>query len=210
MQDLTAQGYDAIATEYATRLGRELEHKPFDRAFLDRFVAQLPEGKVLDVGCGPGHVGQYVMSKGVTVAGIDLSPQMVAVARALEPDMQLTVGDMRALPFPPETFAGLVTFYSIVHLSPDELEETFCELRRVLVPGGLLALTFHVGDEVRHIDALWGIQTCLDFIFFQPRAVEASLIGAGFEILEQTVRDPYDAAVEAQTQRWYGVMRKPG
>jgi hypothetical protein len=51
--------YDTVAEEYARRIGRELEDKPFDRALLDRFAARMAgQGDVWDLGCGPGHVAR--------------------------------------------------------------------------------------------------------------------------------------------------------
>src|SRR6476660_6547825 len=78
--------YDAVAEEYVRRIGRELEGKPFDRTLLDRFADRLAgPGPVWDLGCGPGHVTRYLRARGVTIAGLDLSPALVASARRLDP-----------------------------------------------------------------------------------------------------------------------------
>jgi len=53
--------YDQVAGEYVTRIFHELEHKPLDRALLDRFAAEVRGlGTVCDMGCGPGHIAQYL------------------------------------------------------------------------------------------------------------------------------------------------------
>lgn len=203
MPDPTASGYDALAAEYANHLFHELDRKPFDREFLSRFVRVLPPGTILDIGCGPGHVSRYVQGLGREVSGVDISTRMIACARELNPGMHFHVGDMRSLPFPSASFAGLIAFYSIIHLKAEELTAVFTEMRRLLVPGGILALSFHIGDEVRHIEELWGARTCLDFVFFEPARVAAALGSAGFHITEKICREPYDATVEAQTHRCY-------
>jgi len=62
------RSYDAVAADYAERLGDELAHKPFDRAWLLDLAARVAgRGLIGDVGCGPGHVtavlaGQAPMS----------------------------------------------------------------------------------------------------------------------------------------------------
>ncbi len=205
----TAAGYDLVAAEYARRIYGELEAKPFDRAFLDRLAQAMPAGEVLDLGCGPGHIGRYLHERGIPTRGLDISDEMVRLARELNPSIEFLQGDMRELPFPDEFFAGVAAFYSIIHLEPAELEPVFTELRRVLRPGGLLALAFHIGNEVRHVDELWGIKTSLDFVFLEPSEVAGALRSAGFEVIESSQRAPYDPPVEAQTDRCYMVARRP-
>jgi SAM-dependent methyltransferase len=207
MPDSTAAGYDVLASEYARHLSAELDRKPFDRAFLKRFHAATPAGDVLDAGCGPGQVGRFVHGLGRAVTGVDISTGMVAQARALHPGLRFQVGDLRALPFPEASFAGLLAFYSIIHLEAGELPGVFAEMRRVLVPDGVLAVAFHVGREVRRIEELWGIRTRLDFVFFEREEIVAALGAAGFTLGEQTLRDPYDESVEAQTRRCYLLAR---
>lgn len=206
--DSTAAGYDAVAGEYARRLYRELEAKPFDRDFLDRLARAVPSGEVLDLGCGPGHVGRYLHDRGVPVCGLDISQEMIRLAGELNPGIAFHRGDMRALPFPSGAFAGVVAFYSIIHLDPAELEPVFTELRRVLQPGGLLALTFHIGNEIRHLDALWEIETSLDFVFFEPNRVVDALRAARYRDIQLSQRAPYAAPIEAQTERCYVVAKR--
>jgi SAM-dependent methyltransferase len=209
MHEKTSVGYDAIAHEYAVRLFHELDGKPFDREFLRGFEQGTPPGSILDLGCGPGHVAKFIANLGRSVLGLDLSPEMVAVARNLSPEVSFRVGDMCALDLPSASFAGVVAFYSIIHLAPTELGAATREIHRVLAPGGRVALAFHVGDEVRHVESLWGVKTDLDFHFLQPAIVEESLKVAGLEILHRVTRSPYAPEVESQTTRHYVVAARP-
>ena len=56
--------YDLVAPRYAERFVGELDHKPFDRALLERFAARwrpvAADLPVCDLGCGPGHIGAYL------------------------------------------------------------------------------------------------------------------------------------------------------
>jgi hypothetical protein len=81
-------------------------------------------------------------------------------------------------------------------------------MRRVLQPGGLLLLAFHLGDESMHFDELWGCTVSVDFHFFRTDAVAESLRSAGFDVEEIVERDPYPN-VEAQTRRGYILARTP-
>jgi len=82
-------------------------------------------------------------------------------------------------------------------------------MKRVLKPGGVLLVTFHIGDEIRHLDEWWEKQVNLDFIFYQPQEVEIWLNKAGFELIETLVREP-NPEVEVATRRAYFFAMKVG
>jgi len=109
--------YDQVADEYVRRIFDELQHKPLDRQLLDRFAASVRDvGPACDMGCGPGHVARYLHEHGVQICGIDLSLAMVERARRLTPGVEFRQGDMVALDAPDEAWAGIVAFYSIIHI----------------------------------------------------------------------------------------------
>jgi SAM-dependent methyltransferase len=201
--DDTRESYDRLATEYARRLYDELAHKSIDRALLDAYAADLRgAGPVCEVGCGPGQVARYLHDRGVDVAGLDLAPAMVEEARRRNPAMSFVEGDLRALPFAEGVLAGVVAFYSLIHLERAALGEALLALGRVLRVGGQIFVAFHVGDEVRRVEELWGERAALDFVFFGVDEMRAALVEAGFEVTATTERDPYPE-VEAQTRRAY-------
>ena len=201
--------YDTIAEEYVRRIFDELRHKPLDCQLLDRFAGEVREtGPVCDLGCGPGHVARYLFDRGVQVIGVDLSPNMVEQAKRLNPDIPFQQGNMLALTTENEAYAGIVAFYSIIHTPREEVVAALLEFKRVLRPGGILLLAFHVGDEVIHLDEWWGKQVSIDGIFFQPDEMQGYLRAAGFEVEETIERPPYEE-VEYQSRRAYIFARKP-
>jgi ubiquinone/menaquinone biosynthesis C-methylase UbiE len=133
---------------------------------------------------------------------------MVEQARRLNPGIEFPQGDMRSLNFPGGAWAGIVAFYSIVHVSRAEVADALSEMKRVLGPGGLLLLAFHVGDETVHLDEWWGQHMSLNFMYFRPEEMENSLRAAGFEVEEIVVREPYQD-VEHQSRRCYIFARRP-
>jgi len=202
--------YDRLAGEYAKHLFDELSHKPLDRQLLARFAQETRGlGPVCDLGCGPGHVTRYLRRLGAEAFGVDLSAGMVEQAGRLNPGIEFREGDMCSLDAEDGSWGGIVAFYSIVHLSREEVPRALGELRRVLRPGGLLLLSFHVGDEIRHLDELWGQEVSLDFYFFRAEDMEGLLGEAGFEVEEVIERPPYGEDAEAQTQRAYVFARNP-
>src|SRR5262245_10881776 len=171
-QDATRESYDEIADEYVRRIAGELAQKPLDRHLLNRFAeAMRGRGLVADLGCGPGHVTRYLHDQGVEMLGIDLSPAMIRFARDRNPGLDFRVGDMRALELPDGALSGIVAFYSLIHLAPEEHPQTLREFRRVLRPDGLFLIGFHVGTQILHVEELWERKVRLDFRFFQPTEI---------------------------------------
>jgi SAM-dependent methyltransferase len=141
--------YDVAAADYAKVLADDLAGNPYDRAMLDLFAelvaGQAPAGelagapaRVGDLGCGPGRITTYLAGRGLDAFGIDLSPEMVAVARSSYPGLSFDVGNLFDLDLPDGRLAGALAWYSLVHTPPEDLPKVFAEIRRVLAPGGLL------------------------------------------------------------------------
>jgi ubiquinone/menaquinone biosynthesis C-methylase UbiE len=127
---------------------------------------------------------------------------MVAVARNLNPDIDFRVEDMRHLNASDASLTGVVLFYSIVHFDVTELLSVFREARRVLVDGGLALVSFHAGAYIVHRDELFGAPVSLDFRAYLPESVADALRSAGFAVIEEIHRDPYEG-VEYPSRRCY-------
>ena len=208
-RNAVATSYDAVADEYVRRIFDELKDKPLDRSLLDRFAEALAGGgPACDMGCGPGHVARYLHERGVEVTGIDLSREMVARARALNPGIEFREADMTAPDVADGAWAGIVAFYSIIHVPRQDTVPALRQWLRVLRPGGLLLLAFHVGDDAVRLDDWWGHKVSVDFFFFQPNDIAGALWAAGFDVEEIIEREPYPA-VEYPSRRAYVFARKP-
>jgi ubiquinone/menaquinone biosynthesis C-methylase UbiE len=203
-------GYDRIADEYARRMFDELQHKPLDCRLLDRFAESVRHaGVACDLGCGPGHVARYLHARGIRVCGMDLSPGMIQCARRLNQGIEFYLGDMRALPVKDNAWAGIAAFYAIVNLPSDDLKQALHEMMRVLVPGGRLLLSFHLGNDTSQVEELWDSGAALEFYFFRTSTVADAIRGADFKIEEIIEREPYAPVVEYQSRRAYIFAQKP-
>ncbi len=202
--------YDRVSEEYALRIFGELEHKPVDRQLLDQFAARIQRlGPVCDMGCGPGHVARYLHERGVQVIGIDLSSVMVEQALRLNPGIEFRQGNMLSLDIEDGALGGIAAFYSIIHIPRTEVAVALAEMKRVLRPGGLLLLAFHVGHETLHLDEWWGQRVSVDFNFFRPEEMVSYLKAVGFEIEDTVEREPYPE-VEHQSRRCYIFAKNSG
>lgn len=203
----TRRSYDRVAARYASELSGELAGKPLDRALLD-VVAELADGPVLDVGCGPGHVGAYLADR-VSVVGVDLSPQMCTHAA-----IPTCAGDMTALPFRSHSVSALVCLYAVIHLDADQRALAYREFARVLRPGGHALVAFHVRDaetqagQAKTLTEWWGDEVDLTFRFLDPDAETRALAGAGLTVTARLDRSPHPQA-EHPSERCYLLARMP-
>lgn len=204
----TEISYDAVAEDYAQKFLSELVHKPFDRSLLEKLATRWAgEGRVCDIGTGPGQVARYLYERGVEVCGLDLSAALVEQARQAHPGIEFLHGDMRKLEFADGTLIGITAFYSIIHIERAGVTAVLREWWRVLQPGGVVVLAFHKGQEVRHLDEWWGKAVNVDFVFFERDEMVGYLTEAGFAIEQVLERGPIPD-VEAQTERVYIVAVK--
>ncbi|GAB3413500.1 class I SAM-dependent methyltransferase [Flindersiella endophytica] len=190
----TRAAYDTVAVSYAKLLEAELAGKPLDRAMLGAFAERVgPGALVADIGCGPGRVTGYLHGLGVDAYGIDLSPGMVEEARRRYPGLRFEVGSMTALDnLAAGSLAGVVAWYSVIHVPPASQPGVFAEFARVLAPGGQLLIAFQVGDEVRHLTEGYGHRIELNAYRLQPARIEQQLADAGLTVYARLVREPVE------------------
>jgi ubiquinone/menaquinone biosynthesis C-methylase UbiE len=109
----------------------------------DVAAAARPGARVLDVGCGPGHLVERLADRGLTVSGIDLDPAMIERAgRRLGDRAELVAADVASLPFPDASFDLVVSTLSMHHWA--DHRGGLDEIGRVLKPEGR-ALIFDFG-----------------------------------------------------------------
>ena len=198
--------YDTVAHDYADLLRDHLAESPADRAVLGLF-AELVRGRVADIGCGPGRISGHLKHLGLDVFGVDLSPEMVAVARRDHPDVRFEVGSMLDLDLPDASLGGALAWYSVIHVPWEEHPAVFAEFHRVLAPGGLLLMAFQVGDDVRRLERGYGHDISLDVFRLDPDRVLDRLAEAGFEPHTRLERQPVGSE---KTPQGYLIVRKTG
>jgi SAM-dependent methyltransferase len=194
----TRTSYDTVAVNYADHLRDALAGEPYLRAILALFadlIRSAGGGPVADVGCGPGHVTAHLHELGIDAFGIDLSPAMIDVARGDHPDLRFEVGSMTDLDLADASVAGLIAFWSLIHVPDDAVPTVFGHFRRALRPGGPLLLGFHVGDESRLKTQGYGGHPMKVYVHRrQPGQVTAWPRDAGFTVEAQMLLDPDDSA----------------
>ncbi|MFE4666247.1 class I SAM-dependent DNA methyltransferase [Streptomyces sp. NPDC056716] len=200
----TRDAYDAIAVEYADEHADWLADRPLDQALVSSFADLTREhapAPVADLGSGPGFVTARLRDLGVPVFGVDLSPRMVEMARRAHPDLRFHVGSMTSLDLPDGTLGGVVALFSIIHVPDHHLVGLFEEIRRVLVPGAPVLLSFQSGDQDEHVHLTerYGHEIALDYYMRATGTVTEALAKAGLTVRSQTVREPQGEEKWAKT-----------
>jgi SAM-dependent methyltransferase len=145
------QAYASVAELYIGLFGTSEQVHGGDLAFIARHLAGRP-GTVLDLGCGPGHITDYLRSLGVNATGIDMVPEFIAHAQAAHPSGSYQLGSIENLAVANHSIAGILAWYSLIHLSPQDLDGVLAEFRRVMAPAGTLVLGLFDGEEVAAFD----------------------------------------------------------
>lgn len=137
--------FDSIASKY-DRMNHGMS-LGIDRLWRSRFVRQLGRkipgnATVLDLACGTGDLTKALSEKGYHVTGLDISSEMMAVAREkcryLSPKPTFVLGSAAQIPFKDNSFDAVTIAFGLRNF--DNREQCLDEIRRVLKPGGRLAV----------------------------------------------------------------------
>lgn len=177
-----AESYNSRAAEYIELLGTLESVHADDLELIRRWAAPLP-GPVLDVGCGPGHLSAYLSSLGAETTGVDLAERFVDHAKATYPHVAFELGSMASLAVADNSVTGILAWYSVIHVDPENLPQVLAELRRVLVPGGTLLLAFFAADELQSF-----AHKVVTAHAWSVTEMCQQLNAAGFDVQEQSTR----------------------
>ncbi|MEN9337243.1 MAG: hypothetical protein RLZZ500_2230 [Bacteroidota bacterium] len=124
---------------------------PYYNASYDLFcemVAQR-EARLLEIGCGPGNITKYLLAKrpDFSLFGIDIAPNMIALAKANNPTADFAVMDCREIHTLESNFDALIAGFCIPYLSPSECATLFASAYQLLAPQGWMYLSFVAGER---------------------------------------------------------------
>ncbi len=196
------EGYDTIARQY-------LDERVTggDMRLLPELVSRLAsDDRVLDAGCGAGvPVMPQLVGAGLHPVGLDLSSSQLGLARSLVGGVDLVQADLAALPFRKGSFAGAVSFYSVIHVPRSDHPTVFSEFRRVLHPGGVALVCLGAGDLPEDDDAESWLGTRMFWSHFDARTNLELLADVGFEVLRhEIVPDPM-----SHGRHLFALVRRP-
>jgi len=134
-KELSSKIYETTAKTY--NIGRKAD--PFIVERIGENLLQDLNGVYLDVGCGTGNYTSALAQLGFDIQGLDLSPSMLAEAKKSFPELIWHESDMRNLPFPSQSFNGVVSINTL-HYVRYTINEVFHEIKRILKQRGKFVL----------------------------------------------------------------------
>jgi len=149
-QKSIAKSYNKIAHEYTKEHGYG-EHVALNS--LKKFATLLPaKAKVLDVGCGGGQDSKFLFEQGYSVFGVDVSTEMIKLAKKYSPNTKFAVADVLSLPARIK-YDGIWCCRVFHHISLAEQNKFLKKLNVLLKKDGVLYLTTVTSDTKEDYEA---------------------------------------------------------
>jgi ubiquinone/menaquinone biosynthesis C-methylase UbiE len=177
----TRDSYDKTAQEYARNVAGLHPEK-----FGIKFCRKLPpQGHILDLGCGSGRDTIIFVVRGYHVTGLDFSEKLLEEARKTCRSAQFILGDIENLKFSNNSFDGVWACASLLHVPKKNMPQVLTEIHRILVPGGILAITLKEGDwEGYEKDSRYDGQPVKFFSYWRKKPLIILIEMAGFRIIK--------------------------
>jgi ubiquinone/menaquinone biosynthesis C-methylase UbiE len=187
--NITIDAYNKHAAKYFAKFA---EFEPYrQKMTLFQKTHIRKDAQILDLGCGPGNNARFLLELDGTykITGVDLSAEMINLAREQAPGCQFLVQDIRDIR-PGRTYDTVVASFCIVHLTDDEATELLRTVSLLLKENGTLYLSFMEGKNP-------GIETTsfsidgMFFNYFQRGQIREMLSRFSIEVIE-TLTEAYE------------------
>lgn len=134
--DFERNAYNAVAGAYAAWAA---DKTPQVLPHLFHAAGSLDGKAVLDLATGPGFCAATAAAAGARVVGVDLAPEMIERARRAHPDVDFRVAPAEDLPLDDDSVDVVLSSFGLPHFA--DHRAVFAECRRVLRPGGRMAMS---------------------------------------------------------------------
>jgi ubiquinone/menaquinone biosynthesis C-methylase UbiE len=177
MDQQTIDTYNKLAKEYDDETV-DFWNK-FPRTFIDTFI-ELSKTTILDVGSGPGRDALLLQQAGKDVVCVDASQAMTELSSAK--GLTSILAEFDNLPFENESFDGVWSYTSLLHVPKKSVDAPLKEIIRVLKPSGIFALGLIEGDSEGYRESS-GVGMPRWFSFYQKNEVEDLCKQYGFTLI---------------------------
>lgn len=176
----TVAVYDEIASSYAAQIEDYLPEPE-----LNKFITLIPKNAhILDAGCGPGRDSNYFAQRGFRVTGIDLSKELLKIAKKRVPDATFLRQDLRNLFFPDLFFDAIWSCASLHHLQRIEVPKVLQSFFRILKSKGTLFIMVKEGIGEEDIRESLSSGLPRHYVYFKLEELKNLLKESGFIVSE--------------------------
>ena len=141
---------------------------------------------ILDAGCGPGNISRYILSKhpDFKIFGIDVAPNMVALATKNNPAAKFSVMDLRSIDQFQTTYDGIICGFGLPYLSEADVKKFIFDCHNLLHESGVLYLSFVAGDPKQSGFKTGTPGDRVYFYYHSAEKIRKQLAETGFEELK--------------------------
>lgn len=178
---MTIETYDQIAQSYVdiTRdIRPQLEFEAFCQAL-------LPGGLVLDIGCAWGRDSRSFFERGFSVIGVDLSSEMLKIARQVAPGCSFIHADLRSLPLADNCADGIWCCATLLHLKRAEIIKALLEFKRVLRVSAPCYIQVKKGEGEEIVGQSFSQGKQRFFTYFHEDEIRVICQSAEFRIIDE-------------------------
>lgn len=201
VKEITISSYNKTAEEYY-KLVSKFELLPEVAAFVNLVKNK---GTILDLGCGPGHHSKYFSNIGFKVTGVDLSEEMIEIAKRVSPNSDFQIMDILELNSNKDSFDGIWASASLLHIPKNRIKSVLIKLNEILTNQGILYISLKEGkgSELFSDIRYGGVDKF--YVYYQLDEIQNILKDVGFNILEIKLKDK---RTSYDTNSWIHVFCK--
>uniref|UniRef100_UPI00019D991A SAM-dependent methyltransferase n=1 Tax=Corynebacterium glutamicum (strain ATCC 13032 / DSM 20300 / JCM 1318 / BCRC 11384 / CCUG 27702 / LMG 3730 / NBRC 12168 / NCIMB 10025 / NRRL B-2784 / 534) TaxID=196627 RepID=UPI00019D991A len=145
--DDVSKAYSSPTFDAEALLGTVISAEDPDRVLIEPWATGV-DGVILDVGSGTGRWTGHLASLGHQIEGLEPATRLVELARQTHPSVTFHHGTITDLSDSPKRWAGLLAWYSLIHMGPGELPDALVALRMAVEDGGGLLMSFFSGPSL--------------------------------------------------------------
>jgi SAM-dependent methyltransferase len=145
MDQTTVNTYNSGASSYAADYEKFAEE---NRKFIDQCMNLIKDREdpfILELGCANGRDAEHLKKFTKNYLGIDVSEELIKLARIRNPNLKFEVADIIDYQFP-WSIDGIFSFATLIHLDKEGLEKTFTQIKSHLNPSGIFVASFIKGE----------------------------------------------------------------
>lgn len=180
----TYETWNQIADLYQSKfMNMDFYNESYD-AFCD--ALKKPNAKVLELGCGPGNVSKYLLTKrpDISLLGIDIAPNMIKLAKQNNPTAHFEVLDVMRIGELKELYDGIIGGFCLPYVSTDESKILIETCFKLLTENGICYLSFVEGKESESGYKTGGNGLRTFFYYHSLEALKTLAIQSGFKSSE--------------------------